>query len=285
MLIGHGWPYSNFTFVPFLERLTDPAKFGGNPAEALTVVAPALPGYGFSSKPTSMTGPKRTAELYRKLMVDVLGYRRYGLQGGDQGCVVMPYLAAQFPGDVIGLHLNLVPTLQLPEADQSAEEKAWSAKGAAFMASEMDYFRAQMDKPLMVGATLASNPMATAAWIAEKYWSWTDHGGNLDTAIPKDRLLTEIMAYVATDTIDSSVWFYRTFQKEPFSPGVKIAVPTGVYLPRREFPIGNPPHDAIARSYNLVRETRPEHGMHFPMLEQPQDFAADIRAFFGSLSA
>ena len=283
VLIGHGWPYSNLTFVPFLERLTDPAKFGGDPAKALTVIVPALPGYAFSPAPSVMTGPKRTAELYRKLMVEVLGYRRYGLQGGDQGCVVMPYLAAQYPDDVIGLHLNLVPTLPLPEAKQSADEKAWLAKGAAFMAAEMDYFRAQMDKPLMVGATLAASPMATAAWIAEKFWSWTDHDGDLDRVIPKDRLLTEVMAYVATDSIASSLWFYRTFQTEPFSLGVRIGAPTGVYLPAREFPIGNPPHDAIARSYNLVRETRPRHGMHFPFLEQPKAFAADISDFFAGL--
>ena len=285
VLLAHGWPYSNLTFVPFLDRLTDPARFGGDPATALTIVAPANPGTAFSGKPDRILTPKEVAGLYHKLMVEQLGYRRFGLQGGDHGCVITPALAAAHPEAVIGLHLNLVPTIPLPDAQQSADERAWSAAGAKFMAAEMDYFRAQMDKPQMVGATLAASPMATAVWIAEKFWSWTDHGGDLDSVISKDRLLTEIMAYVATDTIESSVWFYRSFQNAPFYPDHRVAVPTGVYLADKEFIIGVPPRAAMERTYNLTHETHVRRGMHFPMLEQPDAFASDIRSFFAGIKA
>jgi pimeloyl-ACP methyl ester carboxylesterase len=286
VMLVHGWPYSNLSFVPFLERLTDPAKYGGKAEDALTIIAPAIPGHAFS-KADKPFGPKRTAALLHMLATEVLGYSRYGFQGGDHGCLVGAYIAAAHPESLFGLHLNLVPVNLPPPAEQNAEDKAWDAAGAAFMQAEFDYFRAQMGKPMMVGSVLAASPFSTAAWIAEKFWAWTDHGGDLDKVVSKDRLLTEIMAYVATDSIESSMWFYRQLRDEigfRLHPGGRIAVPTGVYLPEKEFVLGNPPRAIIERNYNLVHEMRPKTGRHFPFYERPEVFAADIRQFFASLN-
>lgn len=286
VLIGHGWPYSIFSFADVIDRVTDPARFGGDERDALTVVVPSLPGYGYSSLPAGLMGPVATARLWRKLMTEVLGYPRFGLQGGDIGCLTSIYGAAESPHTTIGLHLNLAPDNGPAPGEMSVEEKTWREEGAAFTAAEFDYMRAQGNKPMMVGAALASNPMAAASWIAEKYWAWTDHGGDLDTVISKDQLLTEIMTYVATDTVATSFGMYRMVRDEigyQFHPGPKIATPTGVYLGPREYIFGRPPRFILDRSYNLVRLTHAARGGHFPFLEQPAAFSDDLLAFYREL--
>ena len=283
VLIGHGWPYSIFSFADVIDRLTDPARFGGDPRDALTVVIPSMPGYGFSSLPQNLMGPVATSRMWRKLMVDVLGYPRFGLQGGDIGCLTSTYAAAESPRTTIGLHLNLAPDNGPPPGAMSVEEEAWRAEGAAFTQAEFDYMRAQGNKPMMVGAALEASPMAAASWIAEKYWAWADHGGDLDSVISKDKLLTEIMAYVATDTIATSFGMYRMVRDEihyKFHPGPKIGVPTGVYLGPKEYIFGRPPRFVLERSYNLARLTSPARGGHFPFLEQPIAFSDDLLAFY-----
>ena len=284
VLIAHGWPYSIYSFAEVIDRLTDPARFGGDAADALTVVAPSLPGYGFSSTANPLLGPLGTLRLFRRLMQDVLGYPAFGVQGGDIGALVGIYMAHEFPDDLMGLHLSIAPDAGPPvDTDMSDAERHWRHEGAAFFAAEFDYLRTQANKPMMIGAALQASPMATAAWIAEKFWSWADHGGDLDAVVSKDTLLTEIMAYVATDTIASSFGMYRMIRDElqfRFHPGGYIATPTGVFIGPKEYIFANPARTVIERSYNLQRYTQPSRGGHFPFLEQPQAFAEDISAFF-----
>ena len=287
--MGHGWPYSIFSFADVIDRLTDPARYGGDPKTSLTIVAPSLPGYAFSSAPTSPSGPLETLKLWRKLMRDTLGYQKFGVQGGDLGSLVAVYMTRDFPANLVGMHLNIAPVANPePGVAMSPEEKAWRDAGAAYFMAEFDYLRMQGNKPMMIGAALQANPLSTAGWIAEKFWSWTDHGGNLESVISKDQLLTEIMTYVVTDSIASSFGMYRMVRDEThyqFHPGGKIATPTGLYLGPKEYIFTNPPRDIAERSYNLKRFTKPARGGHFPFLEQPEAFSNDMLAFFGDLKA
>jgi pimeloyl-ACP methyl ester carboxylesterase len=289
VLLGHGWPYSIYAFADVIDRLTDPARFGGNPADALTVVAPSMPGYGYSPATNPPLGPVGTMRLHRTLMRDVLGYSRFGVQGGDIGCLVGVYMARDFGAELTGLHLNIAPVPDPPpNAAVSAEEKAWRDAGAAYFMAEFDYLRTQANKPMMIGAALQTSPLATAAWIAEKFWSWSDHGGNLDAVISKDKLLTEVMAYVAPGTIASSFGMYRMIRDEiafRFHPGGRLAVPTGLYLGPKEYVFANPSRALADRAYNLQRFTGPARGGHFPFLEQPAAFADDVLAFFHDVHA
>lgn len=284
VLMGHGWPYSIYSFAEVIDRLTDPARFGGDARDALTVIAPSMPGYGYSAITNPPLGPLGTLRLYHTLMRDVLGYPLFGVQGGDIGSLVAIYMARDFPGDLAGMHLNIGPDAGPPPGVAiSAEERAWREQGAAFFQAEFDYLRTQGNKPMMIGAALQTSPLATAAWIAEKFWAWTDHGGNLDAVISKDQVLTEVMAYVATDRIASSFGMYRMIRDElhfQFHPGGKLMVPTGLYLGPKEYVFANPTRDVAARSYNLKRYTRPERGGHFPFYEQPKAFSDDMLAFF-----
>lgn len=286
VLMGHGWPYSIYSFADVIDRLTDPAKYGGDPAHALTIVAPSLPGYGYSSAANPPLGPLGTLRLWRQLMREQLGYRRFGVQGGDLGSLVAVYMAHEFPADVTAMHLNIGPVASPVEgATISAQEKSWRDAGNAFFAAEFDYLRMQGNKPMMIGAALQASPMATAAWIAEKYWSWTDRGNTLESVVSRDQLLTEIMTYVTTDTIASSFGMYRMVRDElhyQFHPGGKIATPTGLYLGPKEFIFTNPPREIAERSYNLKQFTTPAKGGHFPFFEQPKAFADDMLAFFAT---
>lgn len=295
VLVVHGWPYSRFSLADLIDRLTDPARFGGDPREALTVVAPSLPGYGFAGKPERPLTPAEVASRYHALMTRVLGYPRFGLQGGDHGCVVTAHLACAHPGSVTGLHLNLVPTMPVPEGEQTSEVKAWMAECAAFMAREFSYFGVQAGRPASLGYAMADSPVGLAAWFLDKFHAWTDldtAGGDLDralgggdAALGRQRILTEIMAYLVSGTAASGIWFYRTFGPGgggSFFPGGRIEVPTAAYLAHKEFPIGRPPRAVMERSYAVARYTEVPRGAHFPFWETPDPFAADIRAFFGT---
>lgn len=285
LLLVHGWPYTNLSFIPFIDRLTDPARFGGDAATALTVVAPALPGYGFGPLPRGRHGARSAAELFHKLMTETLGYRRYGYQGGDHGSVVGNWLAGLHPDALTGLHLNMM--LVAPDAPKDDEERAFGEAAGAYLAAQQDYLRIQQNKPMMVGAALAASPFGTAAWIAEKYFAWTDNEGDLDRAVPMDRLLDEIMQYVVTDTIETSFWHYRGARDElgfRFHPGSRITTPTAGARFVKDYTFGRPPRSMAERSFNIVRFTDFPAGGHFPHIEQPEAFANDIRTFFASVA-
>lgn len=280
VLMTHGWPYSASSFLSVVDRLTHPSRFGGRAEDALTLILPSMPGYAFSDKPRSPQGPSEIAALWRTLMVDVLGYARFGAQGGDHGAVISTYLASQYPDHVAALHLNLVPVI--PTEHPSAEERAWKEAAAAFREREFDYFRIQAGKPDLLSLALTDSPLGAAAWIGEKFNGWSDGGiaaiGGLDT------LLTETMLYLLTDSIGSGFWYYHALQRAGgrVHPGTRIAQPTAVYLSPKEFLTGRPPREAIERSFNLVRLTRPARGGHFPFLEQPVHYADDVGSFFAA---
>jgi len=286
LILTHGWPGSIEEFQAAIGPLTDPARFGGKAEDAFDVVVPSLPGYGFSSKPKGKpVGPPSTARLWHKLMTQVLGYSKYGAQGGDWGAFVTMQLAQQFPDDLMGIHLNCATLRQVPDAEQSEEERTWRKAAAEFGNLQSDYAREHMHKPETVAFALYDNPVGAAAWIIEKFKVWSDSGNDIETAFTKDQLLTNVMIYLVTDTVGTGVWFYRGSQDDPQMARGKITVPTGYAAFPKEMTNLAPPRSALERDFNLIQYTKMPKGGHFACMEQPQLLVGDVRDFFRKVRA
>ena len=287
LLLSHGWPGSIVEFLKVLPMLTDPARFGADPSDAFTVVAPSLPGYALSFAPGQKRfGVVAIAELFANLMTDVLGYRRFATQGGDWGAAITSQLAYQFPERLIGIHLNFLAVRRDPKMleNGTAEEKAFLGQLEHFLGEESGYQWIQGTKPTTLAFGLTDSPAGLAAWIVEKFYTWTDCDGNIETAVTRDEMLTDIMLYWATGAIGSSFWPYydRRHSTWPIPEGARIETPTGY----TEFPkeILRPPRSFAQRLYaNIQRWTVMEKGGHFAALEQPEALAREIRAFFRPL--
>jgi epoxide hydrolase len=281
LVLTHGWPGSVYEFQEAIGPLTDPARFGGAAEDAFDIVVPSLPGFGFSSKPKGKpVGPVTTARLWNRLMTDVLGYSKYGAQGGDWGFRVTTELAGQFPGALAGIHLNAAAGRPVPEAEQSEEVRAWQRKAAAYRDAEMDYLREQQHKPQTVAFALSDSPLGAAAWMLEKFKTWSDSGDNIERAFTKDQLLSNLMIYLVTDTAGTGVWFYRGAGDEQSPVRGKITVPTGFAAFPAEMTALAAPKSVLERDYNLVHYSSMPRGGHFACFEQPELFVGDVRAFF-----
>ena len=285
LLLTHGWPGSVVEFLDVIGPLTQPSKHGGRAEDAFTVIIPSLPGYAFSSLPGDMNIWNTTTRLWHKLVTEVIGHKQFAAQGGDVGSEITVLLAHHYPRSVNAIHLNLLPWGYIPPEQQTPEEKMWSTTGDSYMAAEFDYLRLQVNRPMMPSVALADSPIGTAAWIAEKFYVWSDNNGDLDKTFPKDVLLTNIMLYLLSDSgVEGSFRFYRAIRDElrwTFVPG-KIDVPTSVALFPREYPMGRPPVETAKRWYNIVRYTPMPRGGHFAALEQPDLFVNDLRESFRS---
>jgi epoxide hydrolase len=284
LILTHGWPGSVLEFLEAIGPLSDPARFGGSPEDAFDVVVPSVPGFGFSSKPNGKpVGAPTTAMLWHRLMTEVLGYPKYGAQGGDLGSGVTAQMARQYPESLIGVHFNGGGGPAPPEAEQTEEERAWVRTVAAFVAAERDYFNEHQHKPQTVSFALTDNPLGTAAWITEKLRLWSDSGSALDPVFTKDQVLTDVMIYLVTDTIGTSVWFYRGMIDDVTNIRGRVTVPSGFASFPSELPTLNAPRSVIERNYNLVHYSKMPRGGHFACWEQPGLFVADVREFFRKL--
>ena len=178
----HGWPGSVYEFLDIIPRLTDPAAFGGDPADSFTVVAPSLPGYGLSFRP----GQKRfvvsdIAECLADLMV-ALGYKRFAAQGGDWGAFTASCMGVFHPDKLIGIHLNLLglrPDVPMP-ANPTPEERQYFKEIAVWLKEETGYQSIQGTKPQTLAFALTDSPAGLAAWIAEKFHTWSDNDGTIE---------------------------------------------------------------------------------------------------------
>lgn len=287
LLLLHGWPGSVFEFLDLIPRLTDPARFGGDPADAFTVVAPSLPGYGLSFAPGQKRfGIEAIADCVADLMTGVLGYRRFAAQGGDWGAFVASRLGHAFADRLIGIHLNLLPLRRDPKmlADPTPEERAYLGQLAAWLKEETGYQWIQGTRPQTLAFALTDSPAGLAAWIGEKFRAWSDCGGDPETVFTKDQLLANISFYWFTGAIGSSFWPYyaRMHGPWPIPDGAAIGVPTGYC----EFPreILRPPRSMAERVYTDIRRwSVMPRGGHFAAMEQPEALAGELRAFFRPL--
>jgi pimeloyl-ACP methyl ester carboxylesterase len=287
LILTHGWPGSVFEFLEAIGPLSDPAAFGGSADDAFDVVVPSLPGYGFSSKPRGKpVGPATTAKLWNTLMTQVLGYSKYGAQGGDLGEQVTTQLGRAYPESLTGIHLNDVgEDLKFPdESERTAEERAWIRDSDAEWHVEGGYSREQHTRPQTVAFGLTDNPLGTAAWLVEKLKVWSDSPDRHEPVFTMDQVLTDVMIYLVTDSISSSIWFYRGLDDDPILAR-GVSVPTGVvYLPHEMLSF-KPPRSVLERNFNLVRFTHLTKGGHFAFWEQPGAMIDDVRLFFRPLRA
>ena len=287
LLLLHGWPGSVFEFLEIIPRLTDPAAFGGDPADAFTVVAPSLPGYGLSFKPgQKRLGVPEMAEVMVPLM-RALGYDRFGVQGGDWGSAVGSVLALRHPAHVVGLHLNFISAIPRDPAlyrDGTVEERAFAAELGAFVREETGYQAIQGTKPQTLAFALNDSPVGLAAWFVEKFRTWTDCGGDPERALSRDRMLADICFYWFTGCIGASFWpYYSRLHGPPLVPdGQRIEVPFGyASFPREIF---HPPRSVAERVFaRITRWTMMPHGGHFAAMEQPETLAAEVTAFLRAL--
>lgn len=288
LVLTHGWPGSFAEFERLIPLLADPAAQGGDAADAFDVVVPSLPGYGFSPAPERPgTSSREIAELWHALMA-ALGYGRFGAQGGDIGAGVSVWLGRLFPRDLVGLHLNFVPGSYRPAlgagaAPVSADEQDFLDRVADWGAAEGAYAALQGTKPQTLAVALTDSPAGLAAWMAEKFRSWTDCGGDVERAVPLDVLLTEIALHWFGDGPGAALRLYKENRQRPlhFAPGERIVPPVGVALFPCELPM--PPRSWVERVFDVRRWTPMPHGGHFAALEQPELLAEDIRAFFRPL--
>jgi pimeloyl-ACP methyl ester carboxylesterase len=277
LLISHGWPGSVFEFHKLIPLLT----------EHFTVIAPSLPGFTLSFKP----GQKRfsveqIADVYAELMTDVLGYKRFGVQGGDWGCFVASVLGHRYPERVRGIHLNMLAVRRDPAmlANPTPEESIYLAQLKHFLKEDIGYQWIQGTKPQTLAFGLTDSPAGLAAWIVEKFRAWTDNDGNPESAVSRDEMLANISLYWFTGAIGSSFWPYysRMHGPWPVPEGRTVDVPTGY----AQFPkeILRPPRSLAAKTYADIRRwSVMQKGGHFAALEQPDALAHEIREFFRAL--
>jgi len=290
LLLTHGWPGSIAEFRKIIEPLTQPERYGGNPADAFHVVAPSLPGFGFSGKPT-VTGynPERMAHTLAALM-DRLGYDRYGAQGGDWGAIINRILAFHYPQRVLGLHSNFVlaspPTDAEVQSRVPANDLALREARQAYMADEVGYQQIQGTKPQSLGVALNDSPAGLASWIVEKFHGWSDLDPDainpLEDKFSKDEMLTNISLYWFTGSITSSARIYYENRNFPARELLGfVTVPTaGAVFPAE---IYITPRLWAESQYNIVRWTLMPRGGHFAAMEEPELLLEDVREFFATL--
>jgi pimeloyl-ACP methyl ester carboxylesterase len=282
LLLIHGWPGSIVEFLDVIPRLTDPESHGGRDEDAFHVIAPSLPGYGFSEPPrTPGWDVRRVAHAFVELMRRV-GYARYGAQGGDWGAQIATRIATLDPEHCAALHLNM--PIAAPPADPvplTEEEQADLAAMAAFQRGEAAYAQLQGTKPQTLGVALNDSPAGLLAWIVEKFRAWSDCDGNPERVFTRDQLITNVMVYWVTQTIASSARLYW----ETMHSGVLqeapafVSVPTGV----ARYPQENVlrfPRSWVEQRYNVTHWAVMPRGGHFAAMEQPELFVDDLRTFF-----
>jgi pimeloyl-ACP methyl ester carboxylesterase len=289
LVMTHGWPGSVVEFLKVIGPLTDPTAHGGDASDAFHVVCPSLPGYGFSERPTH-TGwtVERIADAWALLMAR-LGYDRYAAQGHDWGTSVSTALAQRDTGHVVGVHL--VPPLAPPDPDTlddlTDDERRALHDLETAGESEDGYSFEQATKPQTLGYGLVDSPAALCAWIIEKFRSWSDCDGDLDSVFTRDELLDNLMLYWLPGTGASSARLYwESFRRvqQNFRTGATdtVTVPTGCSI----FPKENPRPSrrwAAKRFVNIHYWNEPDRGGHFAAFEQPALFVDEVRACFRTM--
>jgi len=265
--------------------LTDPAAHGGKAEDAFDVIVPSLPGYGFSDRPLKQgIGPKKIAALWARLMQE-LGYKRFGAQGGDWGSAISIALGLDHAENLIGIHLNYIAGRfllggTLNQAPEDEIENAYLEQLRAWWETEGGYSHEQGTKPQTLSYGLNDSPIGLAAWIIEKFRTWSDCGGDVESVFSRDELLTNVMIYWLTETVHSSARLYYESRLQPLSLSRDnyVAPPVAFAAFPREIPL--PPRQLAERGLNIIRWTEMPRGGHFAAMEQPELLAKDLREFF-----
>ena len=285
LLISHGWPGSIVEFLHIIDPLAHPEKHNGNIDDSFDVIVPSLPGFGFSDRPSRPIGPRKMAKYLDLLMTDTLGYSNYLAQGGDWGGAISSWLGFEYPA-CQAIHINIL-TMRHPDGPKGKEEKEWAKNFEIEQITENGYRTQQATKPQTLSYAMMDSPVGVAAWIIEKFNSWSDTvGDDIESVHSKDSLLTNIMIYLITKTFNTASWIYYGRTEEGgriLSPeGKRVEVPTAAALFPAEL-LSWPPRSYAERIYNIKQWTEMPQGGHFAALEQPELLIKDIRTFARSI--
>lgn len=281
LLLTHGWPSSFYEFLPLIPYLTDPAHFGGDPADAFDVVIPSVPGHGFSDRPQRRGfEDRRVAALWVQLM-QRLGYARFATHAYDLGASITGLLCLDYPEQVIGYHTT-APAMYLSGAlpDATSAERSYLEVLAQWRQVEGGYAHIQGTRPQTLAYGLHDSPTGLAAWIVDKWYTWTaPPSGKLEQHFSPDALLANVMIYWVTETINAANRYYAEPVRLPAAEE-RVQVPLGVTLTATQ-PFDRPPREYVARRYaNIQRWAEFGCGGHFIALEEPYHVAEAIRVFF-----
>ncbi len=283
LVMTHGWPGSVVEFLKVIGPLTDPVSHGGEASDAFHVVCPALPGYGYSDKPTQPGwGVEKIGTEWANLM-SRLGYNSYVAQGGDWGAAVTTMIGLQDTEHCRAIHLNMPTVSPDPETmdDLSELEQRGIAGMKHYREWDSGYSKEQSTRPQTVGYGLVDSPIGQAAWIIEKFWAWTDCDGHPENALTRDELLDNVMMYWLTESGASSGRLYW----ESFGRGGRsdeVTVPTGCSIfPKEIFLCSR--RWAEKRFTNLIYWNELDKGGHFAAFEQPDLFVNEVRNCFRSV--
>jgi pimeloyl-ACP methyl ester carboxylesterase len=281
LILSHGWPSSVVEPLAVINELTNPPS---PDLPAFHVVAPSLPGFGFSGKPSSVGWTvERTADAWAKLM-QRLGYQRFFAVGGDWGGRVTAALASRHSDLLAGLH-TFTPYVGEPAegaGDLTEIEDRWVADTRRFWRFGGGYSLQQSTRPQTIGYAVVDSPVAQLTWILDKFYSWTDHQGVVETAVSRDRILDVVTRYWLTASGGSSARFYWE-NLPPRGDHEVISVPAAVTI----FPADIeklPRHWVEKRFQNLTYWNEAESGGHFPMLEVPASFTREVQQGLGPMT-
>ncbi len=292
LILTHGWPWTFWDLKNIVRPLADPASFGGDPHDAFDVVVPSLPGFGFSS-PLTTPGINfaGTADLWVKLMQDVLGYQKFGSQGGDWGALVTTQLGHKHAEHLIGTHINLSLPLgffageHVDAEEYGPGEEGWYEQMQTRMKSATSHVVVQTTDPQTLAYGMHDSPVALCAWILERRRNWSDCGGKVETRFSKDDLLNTMMIYWVTETFVTSVRYYYEAKQHMWAPSHDrtpvVESPTGIAIFPKELALM--PRKWAERYYNLKHWSLMTAGGHFAHAEEPNQLTEDIRAFFRKL--
>lgn len=285
IIITNGWPSSFAEMYEIIDLLTNPKKYGLDASESFDVIVPSIPGFGFSERPIKR-GMLQVDNLWRKLMIEKLGYKSFMAHGTDIGARITSALG-RFHSDVVfGIHIGSVdlewPNPLPPISELSTAEQDYLERVARWEKKEGAYSSIQGTYPQTVAYGLNDSPVGLAAWIIEKFYLWSDCNGQLETRFSKDILLTNIMIYWITETINSSMRryyeAYHNIKPNPLKLGKRIETQTAIAMfpGEKELIV---PREWAERCYNIIRWTEMPSGGHFPALEEPLLLVEDIRSF------
>ena len=285
IVLTHGWPSTFWEYSALIPLLTDPAAHGGDPEDAFDVIAPSLPGYGFSQVPARTDFVDAdVADRWARLVVDGLGYQRFGAHGTDIGARITARLARQHPERLVGIHLAAFG-MPAPSGTSTAEEAEYVRFQTEWRATEGAYMDIQWTKPRTLGYALTDSPIGLAAWFLEKYRAWSDGRGRSISGLPLEWILTTLTIYWMTATANTSFKPYYTMRRTPpLLEEDRVEVPTGVAVfPHERVRMPSAPRSLAERHFNVTRWNEFPAGGHFPAAEQPSVLANDLREFFRPL--
>ena len=286
LLLMHGWPGSVVEFLHIIEKLAHPEKFGGKIEDAFDVIAPSLPGFGFSGRPSKPIGPRKMANTLNKLMTENLGYKNYLAQGGDWGATIANWIGYDHSKSCKAIHINCL-TMRHADGPQSKQEEEWQKRFDKDQIMQDGYRTQQATKPQTLSYGMMDSPVGIAAWIIEKMYSWSDlKDGDIESAYSKDTLLANIMVYIVTKTFNTASWIYYGRREEGgrFFPKdfKKIKIPTAAAIFPAEMSEW-PPRSYVDRMFNITQWTEMPRGGHFAALEEPELLVNDLVKFSRSV--